>query len=266
MYRCAATRLGGCRRGRGRRRQWPSCPTHHPPRRLTTTTSAPTTGCWRRCTSSTRPIPARSTRPGLRTSRPTARRAPATVGRSRPLRSPAGRHRRRPEKGAEPAGPGRAHEPTPTRARTGAGARAGRAGCGEAARARISHRRRARPRRGAIPPSRRPAQINESRPATPGARGGVPADPPNPADRPSVSLEEPVKTVLRGAPARTAKNMDISLSVPDRDQRPLAAGEAADRPASGDQQPSAPGPGRQGLLHPPHRLSRWCRRSRPTRR
>ncbi len=64
------------------------------------------------------------------------------------------------------------------------------------------------------PTVERPAQIKESRPATPGARGGVPADPPNPADRPSVSLEEPVKTVLRGAPARTAKNMDISLSVP----------------------------------------------------
>ena len=64
------------------------------------------------------------------------------------------------------------------------------------------------------PTVERPAQIKDSRPATPGARGGVPADPPNPADRPSVSLEEPVKTVLRGAPARTAKNMDISLSVP----------------------------------------------------
>ena len=54
----------------------------------------------------------------------------------------------------------------------------------------------------------------ESRPTTPGARGGVPADPPNPADRPAWPLEEPVRTVLRGAPARTAKNMDLSLSVP----------------------------------------------------
>ncbi len=64
------------------------------------------------------------------------------------------------------------------------------------------------------PTVERPAQNSEGRPTTPAARGGVPADPPNPADRPSVSLEQPVKTVLRGAPARTAKNMDISLSVP----------------------------------------------------
>ena len=56
--------------------------------------------------------------------------------------------------------------------------------------------------------------IKEARPSAPGARGGVPADPPNPDDRPSVALEQPVKTTLRGAPARTAKNMDSSLSVP----------------------------------------------------
>ena len=56
--------------------------------------------------------------------------------------------------------------------------------------------------------------IKEARPSAPGARGGVPADPPNPEDRPSVALEEPVKTTLRGAPARTAKNMDVSLTVP----------------------------------------------------
>ena len=37
------------------------------------------------------------------------------------------------------------------------------------------------------------------------AESGQPAD---------VALEEPVRSVLRGAPARTAKNMDISLSVP----------------------------------------------------
>ncbi len=54
----------------------------------------------------------------------------------------------------------------------------------------------------------------EGRPATPGTRGGVPADPPNPSNRPNVSLEEPVRTTLRGAPARTAKNMDVSLTVP----------------------------------------------------
>ncbi|MDF2748156.1 MAG: 2-oxoglutarate dehydrogenase component, partial [Propionibacteriaceae bacterium] len=64
------------------------------------------------------------------------------------------------------------------------------------------------------PTVERPIQVKDARPASPGARGGVPADPPNPANRPSVALEEPVRSVLRGAPARTAKNMDISLSVP----------------------------------------------------
>jgi multifunctional 2-oxoglutarate metabolism enzyme len=59
-----------------------------------------------------------------------------------------------------------------------------------------------------------PMQTKEVRPPVPGKRGGVPADPPNPASRPNVDLEEPVKNVLRGAPARTAKNMDISLAVP----------------------------------------------------
>ena len=64
------------------------------------------------------------------------------------------------------------------------------------------------------PTVERPTQATESRPATPGAGGGVPADPPNPAVRPNVNVEEPQRIVLRGAPARTAKNMDISLTVP----------------------------------------------------
>ena len=64
------------------------------------------------------------------------------------------------------------------------------------------------------PTVERPIQVREARPASPGARAGVPADPPNPANRPDVAIEAPVRTVLRGAPARTAKNMDISLSVP----------------------------------------------------
>jgi 2-oxoglutarate dehydrogenase E1 component len=64
------------------------------------------------------------------------------------------------------------------------------------------------------PTVEKPAPTKEIRPSAPGARGGVPADPPSPGDRPSVAVEEPVKTTLRGAPARTAKNMDISLAVP----------------------------------------------------
>ncbi|HEY5787471.1 MAG TPA: 2-oxo acid dehydrogenase subunit E2, partial [Microlunatus sp.] len=59
-----------------------------------------------------------------------------------------------------------------------------------------------------------PTSNKNARPSAPGNRGGVPADPPNPANRPTVDLEEPVRTVLRGAPARTAKNMDSSLTVP----------------------------------------------------
>ncbi|MFT4164795.1 MAG: multifunctional oxoglutarate decarboxylase/oxoglutarate dehydrogenase thiamine pyrophosphate-binding subunit/dihydrolipoyllysine-residue succinyltransferase subunit, partial [Microlunatus sp.] len=68
--------------------------------------------------------------------------------------------------------------------------------------------------------ARRPAKVEQpttnknARPTAPGRRGGVPADPPNPSNRPTVDLEEPVKTVLRGTPARTAKNMEASLSVP----------------------------------------------------
>jgi len=44
--------------------------------------------------------------------------------------------------------------------------------------------------------------------------GALPADPPNPSVRPATELNEPTRTTLRGAPMRTAKNMDISLSIP----------------------------------------------------
>ena len=76
------------------------------------------------------------------------------------------------------------------------------------------------PQAPSAPAARRPARVEQptanknERPSAPGNRGGVPADPPNPANRPTVDLEEPTRTVLRGAPARTAKNMDASLTVP----------------------------------------------------
>ncbi|HEX6758558.1 MAG TPA: multifunctional oxoglutarate decarboxylase/oxoglutarate dehydrogenase thiamine pyrophosphate-binding subunit/dihydrolipoyllysine-residue succinyltransferase subunit [Propionibacteriaceae bacterium] len=54
----------------------------------------------------------------------------------------------------------------------------------------------------------------ETQPSPPGARGGVPADPPSRQDRPDVALKEPVRTTMRGTLARTAKNMDVSLTVP----------------------------------------------------
>ena len=175
--------------------------------RPTTPTSARTTGCWRRCTSSTRPIPARSTRRGPRTSRPTARPA-AMVGRRRPLR--AERLRRRPRTpSVRPAGQDRGR---PRRHRRRRPAQADPR-CGEEARAAHQRRRpdlveaQSRPWNGRLrsriagPP--RPVPAAAYPPTRPTRRTG-----------PSVSLEEPVKTVLRGAPARTAKNMDISLSVP----------------------------------------------------
>src|SRR5215211_959046 len=64
------------------------------------------------------------------------------------------------------------------------------------------------------PTVEKPSPSKEFRPSAPGAGGGVPADPPSPDGGPSVVVEEPGKTTLRGAPARTAKNMDISLAVP----------------------------------------------------
>ena len=64
------------------------------------------------------------------------------------------------------------------------------------------------------PTVEKPSPTKEVRPSAPGARGGVPADPPSPQDRTNVALQEPVRTTLRGALARTAKNMDVSLTVP----------------------------------------------------
>ena len=70
------------------------------------------------------------------------------------------------------------------------------------------------PARRRTPTVEKPSPTKEVRPSAPGGRGGVPADPPSPTDRPSVAIAEPVKTAMRGAPARTAKNMEISLAVP----------------------------------------------------
>ena len=61
----------------------------------------------------------------------------------------------------------------------------------------------------------RPTQIrSDLLPVRSGQDSGVPADPPNPSLRPDAGTEEPVRTVMKGAPMRTAKNMDLSLSVP----------------------------------------------------
>ena len=51
-------------------------------------------------------------------------------------------------------------------------------------------------------------------PHNPGTGTSLSANTPNPNVRPEPSTAEPKYTVLRGAPMRTAKNMDTSLSVP----------------------------------------------------
>ena len=73
-------------------------------------------------------------------------------------------------------------------------------------------------------------------------------------NRPNVNVEEPVSDRPAGRPRPNRQEHGHLADGADRDQRPLAAGQAADRPARGDQQPSPPGPRRQGLLHPPDRL------------
>jgi len=104
---------------------------------------------------------------------------------------------------AEPRGDGR--EPKPT---TAAGPAPAPAQASPAAPP------QAQPRSRPKPTVEKPPMIKEARPNAPGARTAVPADPPRRDARPSVPLEEPVRTTMRGAPARTAKNMDISLTVP----------------------------------------------------
>ena len=51
-------------------------------------------------------------------------------------------------------------------------------------------------------------------PAAPGSGGGLSADLPNPTLRPAPNTRAARYQVLRGAPMRTAKNMDLSLSMP----------------------------------------------------
>ncbi|MDO4716026.1 MAG: multifunctional oxoglutarate decarboxylase/oxoglutarate dehydrogenase thiamine pyrophosphate-binding subunit/dihydrolipoyllysine-residue succinyltransferase subunit [Propionibacteriaceae bacterium] len=51
-------------------------------------------------------------------------------------------------------------------------------------------------------------------PSAPGTGGGLSADAPNPTVRPAPTTHGPRYHVLRGAPMRTAKNMDTSLSMP----------------------------------------------------
>ena len=58
------------------------------------------------------------------------------------------------------------------------------------------------------------ARRGEGLPSNPGSGAGLSANAPNPTLRPTPSKAEPRYTVMRGAPMRTAKNMDVSLTVP----------------------------------------------------
>ncbi|MDO5287408.1 MAG: multifunctional oxoglutarate decarboxylase/oxoglutarate dehydrogenase thiamine pyrophosphate-binding subunit/dihydrolipoyllysine-residue succinyltransferase subunit, partial [Actinomycetia bacterium] len=80
------------------------------------------------------------------------------------------------------------------------------------------------PQPGAAPSPKpsRPASVPPSKPATSvprsaehgGASAYLPAEAPSFARRPAPSTEQPQHTVLRGAPMRTAKNMETSLQIP----------------------------------------------------
>ena len=218
---------------------WPSCPTTQPAAR-SRRTSGPTTGCWMRCTRSTPLTLARSIRAGPHISRPMGLRATATVRRREPARAStqpasvrgrgaqaaacgADRHRRRAGTGpcsGRPQGgpsPGADHRPPY--------AHRGEAGGDQGEPADHS----GRPRRGAG----RPAQ--PGRPPSVAAGGTCPH---RPAGRARAYRQE------HGPVADGA----------DGHQRAVAAGQAADRPAGGDQQPPPAVPRRQGVLHPPDRV------------
>nr|WP_073187073.1 multifunctional oxoglutarate decarboxylase/oxoglutarate dehydrogenase thiamine pyrophosphate-binding subunit/dihydrolipoyllysine-residue succinyltransferase subunit [Tessaracoccus bendigoensis] len=63
-------------------------------------------------------------------------------------------------------------------------------------------------------PKVEPVRRGTGAPANPGSGAGLSANAPNPSHRPEPTTAEPRHVALRGAPMRTAKNMDASLSVP----------------------------------------------------
>ena len=203
---------GGAAGGRAReartrkRRLWPSCPTNHPPA-PSRRTSAPTTGCWRRCTSSTPPTRLGRRDLGRPTSRPTVRRATAN---GQPTSRPAGARdrgqRRRPA-----AQPRRAAEPAAHRSRPGPGPGPGRAE--GHARPRPPQRPETTARR--TPTVERPT-AEQGEPARPAPAPAAACPPTRPTRRtgPNVVARGTGPDRAPGAPARTAKNMDISLTVP----------------------------------------------------
>lgn len=63
-------------------------------------------------------------------------------------------------------------------------------------------------------PTVEPVRKGTGAPANPGSGAGLSANAPNPSLRPEPTLATPTHVVMRGAPMRTAKNMDASLTVP----------------------------------------------------
>ncbi|AQP47239.1 alpha-ketoglutarate decarboxylase [Tessaracoccus aquimaris] len=63
-------------------------------------------------------------------------------------------------------------------------------------------------------PQVEPVRKGAGAPSNPGSGAGLSANAPNPSLRPEPSAAEPTYVVMRGAPMRTAKNMDASLTVP----------------------------------------------------
>ena len=84
----------------------------------------------------------------------------------------------------------------------------------------------------------------------------VPADVPITSPQPIVAdaPQEDEVVPLRGLPKTLAANMDAQPHGAHRDERAHHPGQAHDRQPHRDQQPPAPRPRRQGVVHAPHRL------------
>ncbi len=72
----------------------------------------------------------------------------------------------------------------------------------------------AEPTRKSTPAVEAPETRRSETPDSPGSSSKLSADAPNPAKRPAASVSEAKRTIMKGAPMRTAKNMDASLSMP----------------------------------------------------
>ncbi|GAA2179559.1 multifunctional oxoglutarate decarboxylase/oxoglutarate dehydrogenase thiamine pyrophosphate-binding subunit/dihydrolipoyllysine-residue succinyltransferase subunit [Brooklawnia cerclae] len=67
---------------------------------------------------------------------------------------------------------------------------------------------------GAPIPTVEPRKAGVETPSQPGAASSLGPEVPNPYERPTSASDEPRRTILKGAPMRTARNMDASRSMP----------------------------------------------------